>query len=65
VTGEPVEDAVVTAIQQRLQREGTRGDVEALRRELRQIQDEFMRGRDPNAPSEDEILGYDEYGIPN
>jgi hypothetical protein len=49
---------------QRLQRERDPGDEDALRQELRRIQREFMHGRDASAPSEDEILGYDEHGIP-
>jgi antitoxin VapB len=56
-TGESITDAVLIAIKERLDRE-------ALRRDLRRIQAQFVRGRDEHAPTADEIIGYDEFGLP-
>jgi antitoxin VapB len=63
-TGESITDAVVTAIRERLQRQTGLDDREAVRRDLRRIQRRFVEGRDANAPTADEIIGYDEWGLP-
>ena len=63
-TGESITDAVVTAIRERLLRQTGLDDREALRRDLRQIQHRFVQGRDAEAPTADEIIGYDEGGLP-
>jgi antitoxin VapB len=63
-TGESLTVAVLTAIKERLQRESGRGDREAVRKEIRRIQRHFASGRVKDAPSADEIIGYDEYGLP-
>lgn len=63
-TGESLTDAVLTAIKERLQRETGRGDREALRQDLLRIQRDYTAGCVSNAPSADEIIGYDEHGLP-
>jgi len=63
-TGESITEAVLTAIRERLQRETGRGDREAVQKNIRAIQRHFMEGRAKDAPSADEIIGYDEYGLP-
>lgn len=63
-TGESITDAVLNALKERLQRETGRGDREALRQDIRRIQRHFTEGRLKDAPSDDEILGYDEFGLP-
>jgi antitoxin VapB len=63
-TGESLTVAVLTAIKERLQRESGRGDPEAVRQEIRRIQRHFASGRVKDPRSPDEIIGYDEYGLP-
>jgi antitoxin VapB len=63
-TGESLTDAVLIALRERLQRHTGRGDGDALRRDLRRIQRQFVQGRDPQAPTPDEIIGYDDWGLP-
>ena len=63
-TGESITDAVLNAIRERLRREEARQKAPSLRRELAKI-----RGRCAALPvldrrSADEIIGYDEQGLP-
>lgn len=63
-TGETLTDAVLNALRERLSREEARRRGSALRREL-----ETIRKRCSSLPvldrrSSDEILGYDEHGLP-
>lgn len=64
-TGETLTQAVVTALKERLQRETGRGDRRSLQADLRRLQQQFVKGRDPDAPSADDIIGYDEHGLPS
>ena len=64
-TGESLTDAVLVALRERLQRHTGRGDRESLRKDLRRIQQKFARACDPAAPTPDEIIGYDERGLPS
>lgn len=63
-TGESLTDAVMTAIKERLQRETGRGDAEAVRRNIRAIQQRYAAKRVVDARTDDEIIGYDEHGLP-
>ncbi|MFL5542854.1 MAG: type II toxin-antitoxin system VapB family antitoxin [Longimicrobiaceae bacterium] len=63
-TGESITEAVLKAIKERLQREGGRGDREALRRDLLRIQRRYTEGCVADAPTADEAIGYDESGLP-
>jgi antitoxin VapB len=63
-TGESLTDAVLTAIKERLQRETGRGDADAVRRNIRMIQQRFAGKRGADTRTADEIIGYDEHGLP-
>jgi antitoxin VapB len=63
-TGESITDAVLTAIKERLQRESGRGDADAVRRNIRTIQKRFAAKRGSDTRTADEVIGYDEYGLP-
>jgi antitoxin VapB len=63
-TGESLTVAVLTAIKERLQREAGRGDSEAVRRNIRAIQQRFAVKRLVDPRTADEIIGYDERGLP-
>jgi len=63
-TGESLTDAVLIAIKERLQREAGRGDAEAVRRNIRAIQQRYAAKRQADPRTADEIIGYDEHGLP-
>jgi antitoxin VapB len=63
-TGESISEAVLIAIKERLQRETGRGDVEAVRKNIRLIQQRFAANRVADTRTADEIIGYDEHGLP-
>jgi antitoxin VapB len=63
-TGETLTDAVLNALRERLQRETGRRDPSALREDLRRIQRSFVAARRTDSRSADEIIGYDEQGLP-
>jgi antitoxin VapB len=62
-TGESLTDAVLTALQERLQRHSG-PEPEALRRDLRAIRRHFVQGRARHTSSPDEIIEYDGWGLP-
>lgn len=64
VTGESLTHAVLNALRQRLERETGRRHDATLAEDLRRIQERFSRlpVLDPRSP--DELLGYDENGLP-
>lgn len=63
-TGEPLSEAVVQALRERLVREQRRQQVPRLRDQLRVIRQRCatLPVLDPRSP--EEILGYDEHGVP-
>lgn len=63
-TGETLTDAVLNALRERLQRETGRREPSSLREDLRRIQHRFVSARAPDRRSADEIIGYDERGLP-
>jgi antitoxin VapB len=63
-TGESLTVAVLTALKERLQREAGRGDSEAVRRNICTIQQRFAAKRLVDPRTADEIIGYDEHGLP-
>lgn len=66
VTGESLTEAVTQALRDRLVREaGHKGDREQLRAEIRRIQDEFQRLPILDDRTPEEIIGYDEHGLPS
>ena len=64
--GETLTEAVTKALRDRLRviRGDSRTEKEYLA-DIRAIVEEFNRRRIADSASEDEILGYDEYGIPS
>jgi antitoxin VapB len=64
-TGESLTEAVTKALRERLHvvRPDKRSEAEFLA-DIRKIVADFQRHRIMDRTSEDEILGYDEYGLP-
>ena len=64
--GETLTQAITTALRERLEREQCSSDVnnEALRTRLRAIRKSIAELPELDSRSADEILGYDEYGLP-
>ena len=63
-TGESLTDAVLNAIRERLRREETRRKAQSLRRELAKIRERCSALPVIDRRSAEEILGYDEHGLP-
>jgi antitoxin VapB len=63
-TGETLTDAVLNALRERLSREETRRCAPSLRRELEAIRKRCSSLPMLDARPADEILGYDEHGLP-
>ena len=63
--GESITDAVLTAIREQLKRERERVRTPALAEQLLEIGHRFSRLPKQDERSEDEILGYDERGLPH
>jgi antitoxin VapB len=63
-TGESLTDAVLNALRERLKREQSKGDAVQVLDELRAIRERMARYPVLDHRSPDEILGYDENGIP-
>lgn len=65
VTGESLTEAVTVALRDRLVREaGHNGDIDRVRAELRRIREEYRSLPVLDDRTPDEILGYDEHGLP-
>ncbi|MFZ9961603.1 MAG: type II toxin-antitoxin system VapB family antitoxin [Candidatus Limnocylindrus sp.] len=63
-TGESMTQAVITALQERLDRRGTQPSVARLQAEVAELQ-AFLRSQpDRDTRTADEILGYDAFGLP-
>jgi antitoxin VapB len=63
-TGESITDAVLNAIRERLQRQEARRKARSLRRELAKIRARCAALPVLDRRSADEIIGYDEQGLP-
>jgi len=61
-TGESLTQAVTVAIRERLLR--IRADKDAYLERVRRIQEEFATARVIDTRSDEEIIGYDEHGLP-
>lgn len=61
-TGESLTEAVVTALRERLQRERRQGSSVTSR--LHRLQDDVARLPIEDTRAPEEILGYDEHGLP-
>ena len=65
ITGESLTEAVTEALRDRLVREaGHKGDRHLVRAEIRRIREEFRRLPVLDDRTPDEIIGYDEFGLP-
>jgi antitoxin VapB len=65
ITGETITQAVVTSLRDRLAKEQARGrNIDAVLEEARAIADHFASLPVLDNRSADEILGYDENGLP-
>lgn len=62
-TGETLTDAIREALRERLAREAQRAR-RGLRAEVRRIQERIARLPVLDARTDDEILGYDDHGLP-
>ena len=63
-TGESLTDAVINALRERLRREEGRTRVPRVRDEIRSIRERCRSLPILDRRPEDEILGYDEHGVP-
>lgn len=64
-TGETITQAVITSLRERLAKERARSrDIEAVLEEARAIADHFASLPVLDDRPEDQILGYDEHGLP-
>jgi antitoxin VapB len=64
VTGETLTEAVTRALQERLERTSGRRHARSLRAEIERIQERVSRLEVLDRRTPDEILGYDENGLP-
>lgn len=64
-TGETLTDAVLNALRERLRRVTGRRRSVGLREEIARMQARVARMQVLNERTDDEILGYDEHGIPD
>lgn len=63
-TGESITDAVINALRERLAREEGRSSLPGLKEEILAIGRRCAALPDRDTRSPDEILGYDEHGLP-
>jgi antitoxin VapB len=63
-TGESITEAVLRALRERLQREEGRKRIRSLKEEILEISNRCAALPDFDTRSPDEIIGYDEHGIP-
>jgi antitoxin VapB len=64
VTGESLTEAVTEALRDRLVRTTGRRDPQAVLEAVREIQAHFKRLPVLEEGTDDELIGYDEYGLP-
>ena len=64
-TGETITDAVINALRERLQREEGRSSLPSLKEELLAISERCAALPDHDIRTPDEIIGYNEHGIPS
>ena len=65
ITGQSITDSVIRALREQLRRETGRFSVARLRDEIRIISDRCAALPDYDARSPEEILGFDEHGLPS
>ncbi|MGQ0816105.1 MAG: type II toxin-antitoxin system VapB family antitoxin [Gemmatimonadota bacterium] len=65
LTGESITEAVVEALEERLTREQARRCAHGFRQELRRMQERLAEVPDQDRRTIEEIMGYDEHGLPS
>jgi len=65
LTGLSLTDAIVKALREQLVRETGRSNVSGFRDDLREISDRCGALRDLDLRSPEEIIGFDEHGLPS
>jgi len=64
VTGQSITDAVARALREQLRRETGRSSAPRLKEELRAISDRCAKLPDYDTRSPEEIMGFDDHGLP-
>lgn len=64
ITGQSITDAVIRALREQLRRETGRSSALRLKEELRAISDRCVRLPDHDTRRPEEIVGFDEHGLP-
>jgi antitoxin VapB len=64
LTGQSITDAVIQALREQLRRESGRGSPVQLQEELRAISDRCANLPDLDRRTPEEIIGFDEHGLP-
>jgi len=65
ITGESLSDAVIEALRERLARTAGRRRASSLRNDIKRIQDRIARLPVLDRRTDEEIIGYDEHGLPS
>lgn len=63
-TGESITEAIRRALEERLVRESERVSVERMRTDVRRVQERIASLPVLDSRSADDLLGYDEHGVP-
>ncbi len=64
VTGENITEAIYIALKQRLEKEAGRKEPKTIRDEIQRIRDRVSRLPRGPRQSDEELIGYDEHGLP-
>jgi antitoxin VapB len=64
LTGESITDAVIVAMKERLEREKARGAYATRRAEIRRVRERYLALPLLDDRPADEVIGYDEEGLP-
>lgn len=64
VTGENLTEAISKALKERLERETGRRRINRIRDEVKRIQERVARLSRVDDQSDEELIGYDNYGLP-
>lgn len=65
ITGESLTDAIANALKERLAREAGKRNKSRFREDIHRIQQRISRLDRRNKLSDEDIIGYDETGLPN
>jgi antitoxin VapB len=65
ITGESLSDAIVIALRERLARTAGRRRASSLQNDIKRIQERIARLPLLDRRSNEEIIGYDEHGLPS